>query len=1439
MSQAEEETKTESAARRRRTPRGPLLVVLALLLVLGGFHLFYAEQKHAYLVHRDFRLLDAMGRQVAAAVAGQGQVLASMARIIVPPDPPGKTLGKTLDGEMREFHDALDLKVHDPRSCGPASPQQDGLIQSLEVGPEGTKLQLRYQEKEQADKKQQPSEERRVICGWVALHDLLAPILDPRKAFDIVLLVSEQESEVIAQQSDRGMSLHLSDLLPETEEPAKAKGDDKAAGSTWKALLPALRGPKRELDVKLHGDHYLLFAQPLSVAAMAAGLPARWVERAEARLGSAPPPGGSNDGAKTANGSQQSWLVVGLVSSHRMFQEALAISPSLLGAAVAMLLLSLLSWPLLKLKLLGERQRVRLADLLLIALCSLLGVSVATLLVLDFDHHRELGRLADHDLERFAMQISSHFKDEIRCAYVQLEELERLGPDHVNHTAADLYPFWESFTVFDKEGDKPPIKIWRHDDDLRFRPSDTRSHLKRDYFQRTLRGDLWELPTAPSRPLSGAACPGAAGATGPEPRFALESLVSPTRGVQMAVLAKPVSAVLPSQFAVATLVVPMLSAIRPVAPPGFEFAVIDRAGLVLFHSDPERNLSENFFREAEDDRRLESAVFARHRATVDLRYWGEDYRVSILPLESPPWTIVALRAKGRIEATNLETVLTALVLLLAQVSGFALVLAAVALARPSYRPEWLWPDPERASDYLRLVIVLLLLCAAFLIAACTLPGDARLVGAAGLLPLLALVMGYLQLTRRGRRRPGWELKRNLAIASGLVLLGIVFMLLATPLAAGWRLLGSLPLLAAGFLVFVHPRRWSRLTSGRALPLALSYPVLGFLLLVLTAVLPTLSFFKMAQAIQTSSLVKLGQLELARELDERRVRASSPAAQRPDPLGFDEGTPPFDRLLRPIRVAGSLPFYGGSFFATQLAAPSPRQVPELQRLGQGEGDAAGRRTSGGEEELLPQFLEDLLPTYSAYTSRTRALLQDRASDESWRWDRIGDRLELEPRSLGLKLSSSLPPAWPFAGALSGISAAPGALSSGINFGSLAAAGGAMLLLLALLVGLSCFIARRVFLVDLFEPLWSGQEGELPVPGGGNLFVVNSGQQWHLRDPERSFCRVHCKELEDDPSGWPARDLPERDVLVEGFEYRILDSAFNERKLDLLEALVRDRAVVVLSAVSPMMLLAPPDVGAGSAAGGARDARDADIAGEHPSGNEERWRALLSSFTVIDSGVLPRTAERDLTNLSVRSLRKMWRRLRGGAAAGGGDRFRSALLRKECGDNPFLLQIGCELDLLAPRLERQQLLDEFYERAEGYYRSLWASCSRDEKVVLGHLAEDGLVNEKNRRVVRRLMARGLVRREPVFRLLNETFRRFVASPACHQEVLQLEPTEPSAWDRVRQPFFVVLAAGAVFFLGTQKGLLDGTTSLVAAFTAGLPVLVKVADLVGSRRAGAVAK
>src|SRR5262249_18693541 len=148
------------------------------------------------------------------------------------------------------------------------------------------------------------------------------------------------------------------------------------------------------------------------------------------------------------------------------------------------------------------------------------------------------------------------------------------------------------------------------------------------------------------------------------------------------------------------------------------------------------------------------------------------------------------------------------------------------------------------------------------------PGSDHLVGAACLLSLLALPLGYLQLTCRAWRPPA-----KAAWTAGLATLCLLLALLLAPAAwqphdlASWlpELLAVPVALAAAFLALWKPERWKRLTRPRRVAAAWAHPALGLLLLLLLSVLPAIAIWKAAVALSMDSFVKRGQLVLADEL----------------------------------------------------------------------------------------------------------------------------------------------------------------------------------------------------------------------------------------------------------------------------------------------------------------------------------------------------------------------------------------------------------------------------------------------------------------------------------------------------------------------------------------------------------------------------------------------
>jgi hypothetical protein len=339
------------------------------------------------------------------------------------------------------------------------------------------------------------------------------------------------------------------------------------------------------------------------------------------------------------------------------------------------------------------------------------------------------------------------------------------------------------------------------------------------------------------------------------------------------------------------------------------------------------------------------------------------------------------------------------------------------------------------------------------------------------------------------------------------------------------------------------------------------------------------------------------------------------------------------------------------------------------------------------------------------------------------------------------------------------------------------------------------------------------------------------------PLATYCEVDLAQAPaEDPaeSKWfdkqihrLARAAGSRDLLLLRFEERLHDRVFNERKLALAERAIHmaNRSVIIISAVPPRVICAA------SRAEGDQTAVEWN----------RRWNALLSHFTIVPAApaaaapppaLSATTVLADWTTGGWREI--LWRLNALGFA-------HSATFLEDERRDPVVGRLWKDVLPYAwhpdsPPLGIAQLVVEVGERAERYYCEIWATCTLAEKLVLGQLAEEGLVNDKTKRTVRALMARGLVRRQPHFVLMSETFRQFVLSPPARREVEALEEQSSGAWDVIRWPFVIILVGSLGFFFATQQELFKTVLGVLTAAAAVVPAVVKMASLFGERGSAA---
>ena len=897
-------------------------------------------------------------------------------------------------------------------------------------------------------------------------------------------------------------------------------------------------------------------------------------------------------------------------------------------------------------------------------------------------------------------------------------------------------------------------------------------------------------------------------------------------------------------YRVATLSTPLRALIDPVLVPGFGFVVVDDDGKVLFHSDAQHNLSENFFLESDSSRRLRALVNARHSEWVDVQYWGDDHRALVSPMRvGQRWTLITFYDKELIRTVNVEWVILTLVLLGLYVSAYAAIVLGVLFLRPDYRAPWLWPDVNRSREYVDLLPPLVLLVLAFALATLTLP-VAELVRVAWLLPCLTWMLLYYALADSSQGTPPrWPIPIGL-VSLGLLLVQI-WQVHGGP--AGLALMSAL--LAATLLVVLAQARRPR-TRGSSLPLpvSVSFGLLAALALTITAVLPAAAFFRVSHSIQIENFIKYGQLNAAsarirdhkRDLEtqakdlevlkyedwtglaepalrearnnaELRPEKEVPAQERLEKEQLGNAREEQPRLnARPERAAagiGGAGVYQSFFFSTRAV-----KDPSLC------GSADSRQS-----ELLPGGLEEYLPFYSELSVPLREMVHDHADDRLWSWVRS------EPDLVFCVQGDEIEPFQ---------STVPQLFAAGIS-GDVVGERLAQMLLIALLAGVVVWLVRfalhKVFVTDLTEPLWSDKPGAIDVPWASNLFLVSGDPVSDQLDTSR-YCEVDLALMPADSSDltrWFDQQLARieespsgQSVLILHFEHRLQDPAATGRKLALLERVIDTlaRTTVIVSAV-------PPDRFSVTRAAAASNVSGASRHRTRP----QRWARLLSSFTVVPVVASSAAAQAPAGPAAMDWVTTGWREVLWRVNALGFSHSASFLDDER--RDPEVGRLWKDVLPYAWQPDRaltvEQLLTEVGDRSHSHYQQIWESCTPAEKLVLGQIAAEGLVNGKTKRTVRMLMARRLVRRQPNFVLLNETFRQFVLSESSRAEVTVLEQESNSAWDAIRSPFMVLLIGSLAFFIATQQELFNTTLGIVTGVAATLPAVMKMVSMFGSRK------
>ncbi|HSP88727.1 MAG TPA: cache domain-containing protein, partial [Ignavibacteriaceae bacterium] len=334
-------------------------------------------------------------------------------------------------------------------------------------------------------------------------------------------------------------------------------------------------------------------------------------------------------------GPQNQWIICGVVRQDKFRSESFAISSNVILLFLVIIFLIVLAWPLLKLQFVSRYGHIRTYDITIASLSITFAAAILTFTIMDFIVYDKLNQEVDQHLETLSSEIQNNFLNEICLVHSELDniseliriKLKRSGDPGIYNLFSKGSGYVKQDTTLTKY--EPEYKYFdlMHWSDLngnqqfKYLMKDKRTPFinisKRKYFQNILDKNAWgNICSHPSE-------------------IFIQPVISITTGDFSVSLSKETEIKEGEKYIGAVDFLPA-SVYSTVLPAGFSFCIIDKNGDVLFHSNNDRNLVENFLDETDNSKFLSAAISSRTKERITTSYWGKTSRVLINPIKGLP-----------------------------------------------------------------------------------------------------------------------------------------------------------------------------------------------------------------------------------------------------------------------------------------------------------------------------------------------------------------------------------------------------------------------------------------------------------------------------------------------------------------------------------------------------------------------------------------------------------------------------------------------------------------------------------------------------------------------------------------------------------------------------------------------------------------------------------
>ncbi|MEO8473037.1 MAG: hypothetical protein ABI477_12630 [Chryseolinea sp.] len=1101
--------------------------------------------------------------------------------------------------------------------------------------------------------------------------------------------------------------------------------------------------------------------------------------------------------------ADEDWILCGLVDESSIQADIKKIDLFAIIIMVLLALFLLLAMPVLKLLIMSSIERLQIMNVWFIGFSIVTGTMLVTILLLVSHHYVNYEDDYKAKLEKLSKSVSDKFKGEIDNILSQMNDVQQTfvkrnqpsvylpqyeyildTPDPMFCKNLLAYKYFNEFLVLNAKG-KVPVTFANH---LLPNISQELPDLsKRKYFSETNANQTLSFSNSSQG-------------------FYVQSIRSWNSGVHEAGVSLRKSFQIiskvggesnhvvgpdddrPKAYRIDTIAVVatatrLRSVMNTLLSPGFQFCIVDVNGDVLFHSDENKNLQENFFDEIAHDYMAKATIEGRTTQHLDVNYGGIKCLAYITPLDTQAMFLITLLDRDYYNTpvtltVGVVSILSIIMMLTIGVQLFILFCVTYRSSKLHIRRFSLgWIGPRSDTDdqpfgihYARCVSTMLMILPILLIICVS--SSARYFALIFLtLPVLLLAAHYAVLYVADPENNS-KLKRDVFVGTSVILIVIVNIaaFVNLPLKSGiWLAILQIVITTVAATniytdIFSSLYHWldDKLETGTL------YTSFLCCWLFLVSVLPVFYFYKTSFLHENFLWKKFIQWDAYQHTRERNRSLQNEF----NDLKFTRASNDSTRSAMKADYLKMADHYGNYLSCDTDTNDTSKVVP-----------VRGGLLEKWEFEYRPSF-------FSGPLESSRHVLLD--GDNPVKWFAMASRENLVLRENKSVIYSSMIPSFT-------LMKGKYALAFAVLF---------------ILFCLSIYVLIRICVKYIYG--WRLLTGSKPTlhpidleaslkNGSHKLFIIGlpySGKSTLLK----AFTEAHsAKEIFLRTDLDTLGDISSIEYFViHNFEHGLNDEELNKKRLQLFVNMQKNvnAKIIVSSTVQPEAIL---------------DVLDGKIKQlVEAKKNEEKDKAGI---------------QKEITAL--RSAARSWKNI----LAGFETQYK-ALTQSET--NTFLDQ---ELDIgtYLPRLksyfkstndvgEREEIVLSIEERANAYYQGLWNSFTRKEKNSLFDLAKDRFVNLRDTSNIRVLIRKGIVVMRDSPQIMNRSFNDFILSVVKEDEALAMdnELRRKGSWSGIQLILVITLVSITIFISVVQQEVLSSVNALVATVTAAIAVLVKFSGL-----------